>query len=228
MKRMVKLSGGISSAIIEEHGHDELLRRISDPLWFQAFSCVLGFDWHSSGTTTTTCGALKLSLEPRRHGIFVAGGKGSRARATLGEIASAPVDETLTDGLLRASRLSAKVDSACVQDGFAIYHHAFFFTGNGRWVVVQQGMNPGLRTARRYHWLSEKVGSFVEEPHTGICCDAILDSVLDMTSGSNGPARRCSMDIVREHPRHIRKYLTHRGFQTMLTEYGERAEPVRG
>lgn len=225
MQRMVKLSGAVSSAVIDEHGQDGFLRRISDPVWFQAFSCVLGFDWHSSGTTTTTCGALKVSLGPE-HGIFVAGGKGSRALGAPKEITLSPVEDALAENLVRASRLSAKVDNACVQDGFNIYHHAFFFTGDGKWAVVQQGMNPDLRTARRYHWLSERVRSFVDEPHTGICCDATVDSVLDLTSRLNEGARDCSVDLVKEDPRHIRRYFTRRGFQSALSEFGKGCEPI--
>lgn len=228
MQRMVKLSGAVSSVIVDEYGSDQLLRRLSDPIWFQAFSCVLGFDWHSSGTTTTTCGALKLSLKPQEHGIHVAGGKGSRAVGAPKDIASSGIDPQLERALVRSSKLSAKVDNACVQDGFSLYHHAFFFTDDGKWAVVQQGMNPGIRTARRYHWLSEKVKSFVEEPHTGICCDATLDSVLDLTSKLNEPVRKCSLDVVKDDPRHFRHYLSRRGFQSSLSEFGKGGEaPVR-
>jgi len=225
MQRMVRLSGAVSSAVIDEYGHDGFLMRISDPIWFQAFSCVLGFDWHSSGTTTTTCGALKLSLGPE-HGVFVAGGKGSRALAAPKEIASSPVRDALAEDLVRASRLSAKVDNACVQDGFSLYHHAFFFTENGKWAVVQQGMNPDLRTARRYHWLSERVKSFVDEPHTGICCDVSVGPVLDMTSRPNEHVRGCSVDLVKEDPRHIRRYFSRKGFQSALSEFGKDNQPI--
>jgi len=220
MKRMAKLSGAVSSAIVDAYGPEEFLRRISDPIWFQAFSCALGFDWHSSGTTTTTCGALKMSLEPERHGVFVAGGKGARALGTPREIESSMRGDALSGALVRASRLSAKVDNACVQDGFSLYHHAFFFTADGKWSVVQQGMNPSIRTARRYHWLSENVRSFVDEPHTGICCGATVGPVLDMTSRPNEPVRKCSLDVVRDGPQHVRKYVARKGFQTMLTEFG--------
>jgi len=226
MKRMVMLSRGITQIIVDEYGPDELLRRVSNPLWFQAFSCVLGFDWHSSGTTTTTCGALKSALTPETHGIYIAGGKGVKSIATPEEIASANLDPAVSGILTRASRMSAKVDSACVQDGFSLYHHTFFFTEDGKWAVVQQGMNPHLKMARRYHWLSEGVHSFVDEPHSGICCDATLDAVLDLTSRENESVRKCSIDLIKDHPIHIRKYLTRRGFQSSLSDFRDDRETV--
>jgi hypothetical protein len=149
-----------------------MLRRLSDPWWFQAFGCVLGFDWHSSGVTTVTCGAMK---EAYKHfgddlGIHVAGGKGGTSRKTPVEIADVADRCAITrgDGLVYASRMSAKVDSAAVQDGYDLYHHSFFFTTAGEWCVVQQGMSDATRLARRYHWLGESVDDFVNEPHFAI------------------------------------------------------------
>ena len=171
-RRMTRLAGAIALAIVEEFGSQELLRRLSDPWWFQTFGCVLGFDWHSSGLTTVTCGAIKEAsrkLGPDL-GILVAGGKGGTSRKTPREISDAANRWAINNGesLISASRMSAKVDSAAVQDGFDLYHHAFFFTTDGQWCVVQQGMNTASGWARRYHWLSETVSDFVSEPHQAI------------------------------------------------------------
>jgi hypothetical protein len=172
--RMVLLSREILTHIVQEYGAREVLRRLSDPYWFQAFGCVLGFDWHSSGVTTTVCGAVKESTREAGHewGLFAAGGKGAASRKSPAQIAAAcgaaGRDPTV---LVHASRTAAKVDSAAVQDGYQLYHHAFLFTSSGDWAVVQQGMNDRTSTARRYHWLSEHVRSFVDEPHDAVCCD---------------------------------------------------------
>ena len=169
---MTKLAQAITMAIVDEFGPDEMLRRLADPWWFQALGCVLGFDWHSSGVTTVTCGALKEAAKKCGPdlGIFVAGGKGGVSRKTPQEIAAAAERHAIAGGerLIYASRMSAKVDSAAVQDGYDLYHHAFFFTLNGPWCVVQQGMNEQSGWARRYHWLGETVEDFVCEPHAAI------------------------------------------------------------
>ncbi|MEE3371727.1 MAG: DUF763 domain-containing protein [Planctomycetota bacterium] len=171
-RRMTRLAGGIATAIVEEFGEQELLRRLSDPWWFQTFGCVLGFDWHSSGLTTVTCGALKEASRTigQDLGILVAGGKGGTSRKTPREIADAAERWAISNGeqLVSASRMSAKVDSAAVQDGFDLYHHVFFFTADGEWCVVQQGMNTSTGWARRYHWLGESVSDFVTEPHQAV------------------------------------------------------------
>src|SRR4051794_2396131 len=163
--RMVLLSRGILTHLVEEYGTTEVLRRLSDPFWFQAFGCVLGFDWHSSGVTTTVCGALKEAARTRSGdlGIVVCGGKGATSRKTPDDIRRA-CDRTgdPADALVRASRLPGKIDSAAVQDGYQLYHHCFLFApGRNAWCVVQQGMNTDDRFARRYHWLSEQLSSFV-------------------------------------------------------------------
>jgi hypothetical protein len=171
-KRMTKLAAAVTMAIVEEFGPAEMLRRLSDPWWFQAFGCVLGFDWHSSGVTTVTCGALKEAAKACGDdlGIVVAGGKGGVSRKTPQEIADAADRYAITTGeqLIYASRMSAKVDSAAVQDGFAVYHHSFFFTPDGQWCVVQQGMDEASGWARRYHWLAESARDFVCEPHEAV------------------------------------------------------------
>lgn len=209
--RMRKLAGVVSEAIILEHGRRGLLRRIADPYFFQALGCVLGFDWHSSGLTTTVCGALKEALDPEEHGVAVCGGKGRASRTAPREIIKASgvfsLSTRKTEALVYASRMAAKVDNACVQDGYQLYHHAFFVTEKGEWAVVQQGMHENQGYARRYHWLSSNVESFVEEPHEGICSDALGGRVLNMVARESGEARRASVDLARENPLRLRKYL---------------------
>lgn len=201
-RRMGRLARAITVHIAEEFGPDEVLKRLSDPFWFQAFGCVLGFDWHSSGVTTTVCGALKTSLAgtERELGIYVCGGKGGRGRKTPQEIDSHALSVSV-DGsrLVKSSRMAAKVDSAAVQDGHEIYHHAFFFTPSGAWAVVQQGMRPESKTARRYHWLGEKVKSFVEEPHAGVVADS-REEVLNLVARESAPARDSSAELARQKP----------------------------
>jgi hypothetical protein len=169
--RMVLLSRQITLVIVEEFGPGEMLARLSDPHWFQAFGCLLGFDWHSSGLTTVVCGALKQALAglERDTGLLVAGGKGATSRKTPSEIERAAERFSFEpQPLVYASRMAAKVDSAALQDGYQVYHHTFLWTPQGRWAVVQQGLNPDARYARRYHWLSEAVSDFVVEPHNAI------------------------------------------------------------
>jgi uncharacterized protein len=169
--RMTKLGAIMCEAIIYHYGRDELLRRLSHPFWFQSFGAVMGMDWHSSGITTSVIGALKRGLTPmsRELGIHVCGGRGSHSRKTPSEL-NAIGERVGIDGaaLGQASRLVAKVDSAAVQDGFDLYLHGFIVADDGKWVVVQQGMNGDTRQARRYHWLSEGLASFVDAPHAAI------------------------------------------------------------
>ena len=200
--RMVRLSREIVIYLAGEYGTAEILRRLSDPYWFQAFGCVLGFDWHSSGVTTTVCGAVKESLKDldRELGFFAAGGKGRVSRKTPQQIADV-CDRTGREArpLIYASRTAAKVDSAAVQDGYQLYHHVFFFTSAGDWCVVQQGMSDASRTARRYHWLSDTVKSFVDEPHEAVCCDA-RGATLNLVAHENDPVRRASADLAAQKP----------------------------
>src|SRR6201992_2948877 len=169
--RMTRLGAVISEAIIHTYGRDELLRRLAHPFWFQSFGAVMGMDWHSSGITTSVIGALKRGLEPLSGelGLHVCGGRGKHSRKTPQELALV-AEQVGLDGaaLARASRLTAKVDSAAVQDGFELYLHGFIVADDGRWVVVQQGMNGDRGQARRYHWLSEGLTSFVDAPHAAI------------------------------------------------------------
>ena len=212
-KRMARLAGPVTMAIVDEFGPLEMLRRLSDPWWFQAFGCVLGFDWHSSGVTTVTCGALKEAARQCGDdlGILVAGGKGKTSRNTPTEIRDAAERLAIARGekLVHASRMSAKVDSAAVQDGFVVYHHAFFFTPRGSWCVVQQGMNDKAGWARRYHWLGESVDDFVCEPHAAIgdlaerssnSVDQRQRSVLNLVASEGEANRQASAKLVHEHP----------------------------
>jgi len=204
---MVRLARGVVLAIVETGGPREFLRRLSDPFWFQAFGCVLGFDWHSSGLTTTVCGALKEALAGtgRDSGIYVAGGKGAASRRTPREL------EVLGERLgldprplVYASRMAAKVDNTAVQDGYAIYHHSFFLLADGAWGVIQQGMNEEEHLARRYHWLSERLVDFVCEPHAAVCAARLEGRVLNMVARESGASREASARLAREHPDRLR------------------------
>jgi hypothetical protein len=200
--RMVRLSREILGHVVAEHGAPEVLRRLSDPFWFQAFGCVLGFDWHSSGVTTTVCGAVKEAVRgiEADFGFYAAGGKGATSRKTPAEIAAAGERLSLDPaGLVYASRMAAKVDSAAVQDGYQLYHHAFFFTPAGDWAVVQQGMSDATGMARRYHWLSASLRSFVEEPHEAVCCDA-RSGAWNFVAGESAGVRVSAAALARERP----------------------------
>jgi len=195
--RMVKLAREITIAIVADYGPEEMLRRLSHPYWFQAFGCVLGYDWHSSGVTTVLCGALKEGVKglERDLGFFVAGGKGKTSRRTPAELENWGEIISLDPApLVYASRMSAKVDSAAIQDGYQLYHHAFFFTRRGWWAVVQQGMNEKNRYARRYHWLGEAVASFVNEPHSAILSEA-RGPALNLVASESNPARSTIAEI---------------------------------
>lgn len=200
-ERMTRLARGIATAIVEEWGPEEMLIKLSDPFWFQSFGCVLGFDWHSSGLTTTTLGALKEGLRgcEEELGIFVCGGKGRTSRKTPTELQTWGDRLSLPNGTVEAliygSRMSAKVDSAALQDGHQIYHHNIVFTRGGVWAVIQQGMNVERQTARRYHWLSTHVNDIVEEPHSAICAESETE-VLDMTARESRGSREVSSQLV--------------------------------
>jgi uncharacterized protein len=198
-QRMVKLSRQITIAIVEEYGPQEMLRRLSHPYWFQAFGCVLGFDWHSSGVTTTLCGALKEGIRglEKDLGLFVAGGKGRTSRLTPAEIESWGEKISLDPTpLVYSSRMAAKVDTSALQDGYQLYHHCFIFTAKGTWAVVQQGMNEENHYARRYHWLSETVNDFVNEPHAAILSES-RGNPLNLVAKESCPARGTITEIVK-------------------------------
>jgi hypothetical protein len=199
---MTRLARQVTLVIVEEFGPQEVLAKLSDPLWFQAFGCVLGFDWHSSGVTTTVCGALKEGLRglEKDSGLFVAGGKGKTSRKTPGELeAFGERFGFQPAGLVYASRMAAKVDSAALQDGYQLYHHTFVFSGDGAWTVIQQGMNEATRWARRYHWLSSAVDDFVCEPHKAICSDG-RGVVLNMVAQESDRCRDLSAELAGQNP----------------------------
>lgn len=195
---MTRLGAVITEAVVHHYGRDELLRRLAHPFWFQSFGAVMGMDWHSSGITTSVIGALKRGLTPLSGdlGIHVCGGRGKHSRQTPAELVA--VGERVgLDGtaLAQTSRMVAKVDSAAVQDGFDLYLHGFIVTDDGKWVVVQQGMNGQRRQARRYHWLSEGLRSFVDEPHTAIDGPG-QGEIINLTDRRADASRRSQLDIL--------------------------------
>lgn len=224
--RMVKLAGAISDVMLLECGSEEYLRRLADPFWFQAFSCVLGFDWHSSGTTTVTCGALKKALEGRKD-LVVVGGKGRVSLQTPEEIAFhadlCDMSEEEQERLVYVSRMCAKIDNAAIQDGHKLYHHALAFDAGGNWTVVQQGMSDTSGYARRYQWNSGAVRRFVEEPHTAILGSRV-EGALDMTADRSGESRKVAVDLVRDGVEHVEKdiLLVAKGQSTLDEWCGER------
>jgi hypothetical protein len=205
-ERMVKLAREIIIVIVADFGAEEVLRRLSHPYWFQAFGCVLGYDWHSSGVTTTLCGALKEGIKglEKDLGLFIAGGKGKTSRRTPTEIEGWGDLISLDPApLVYASRMSAKVDSSAIQDGYQLYHHTFVFTTGGSWAVIQQGMNEATRYARRYHWLGERVIDFVNEPHSAILSEA-RGQALNLVATESEPVRTTITGIAtKEKPPHV-------------------------
>src|SRR6185437_2392840 len=199
--RMTRLGVVITQAVILHYGRDEFLRRLSHPFWFQSFGAVMGMDWHSSGITTSVLGALKRGLKPLHGelGLTVCGGRGNHSRRTPDELTEAG-ERIGFDGaeLARASRLIAKVDSAAIQDGFELYLHGFVVADDGHWVVVQQGMNGEMRTARRYHWLSHGLKSFVEEPHPAIEGKA-LGEIINLTDRRAASSREKQLELLASH-----------------------------
>jgi len=209
--RMRKLAKEIVTIIVDEYGTDDFLKRISDPFWFQALGCVLGYDWHSSGVTTVVTGVLKQAVLPNDHGIAVCGGKGKFSRQAPLEIGNVGdkfgFSSDKIQNLQYASKMSAKVDNTAIQAGYQLYHHAFFVTENGKWAVIQQGMCPQDRTARRYHWLSENAKNFVVEPHDAIVGDVERDIVLDMTAKESEGCRKTSVDIAKESSKKLKRII---------------------
>ncbi|MDF2438610.1 MAG: hypothetical protein K0Q95_2986 [Bacteroidota bacterium] len=200
--RMSLLGGAIIESIVMEYGKSAVLSRLSDPFWFQSLGCVMGMDWHSSGITTSVMGALKRAVNPKFNelGIFICGGKGKYSRLTPSELIAFS-DRTGLDGteLVRSSKLTAKVDNTAIQDGFQIYLHTFIVTDKGEWAVVQQGMNDESGTARRYHWHSEQIKSFVENPHTSIY-GKNQGTILNLADVQAASAKASMLEIVREDP----------------------------
>ena len=202
-ERMVKLGREMTRVLIEEYGPDEYIKRIADPVWFQSFGTVLAFDWNASGLTTILTAALKEGIrgQEREWGVFIAGGKGKTSRKTPDQINEWGVKLNLTPEYVKNleynSRMAAKVDSALVQDGYQIYHHSFFFSRNGAWAVVQQGMNQNNQTARRYHWFSESAKDLICEPHSGISSQLFGKKVLNLVSKDSAQNREVSTEMVQ-------------------------------
>lgn len=211
-RRMVRLGREMTRILIEEYGPDEFVRRIADPVWFQSLGTVLAFDWNASGLTTILTAALKEAIrgEEKRLGIFICGGKGKTSRKTPEEISGwaerGALEAPQAERLVYNSKMSAKVDSALVQDGFQLYHHSFFFSRRGAWAVVQQGMNAEAGAARRYHWFSEDAKDLVREPHSAISSTAFVRRMLDLTAKSSAPTRDLSVELVRA------------GYQTLMKD----------
>ncbi|WP_232622873.1 DUF763 domain-containing protein [Pareuzebyella sediminis] len=205
--RMKRLALPIVEAIIEHQGKDDFLSRMSDPFWFQSFGSVIGMDWNSSGITTTVMNVLKQSINPvsRQLGIYICGGKGKKSLRTPDELLEVG-NRTGLDGhhLSRCSRLSAKVDNTALQDGFNLYIHCFIVSDTGEWSVVQQGMHHSNGMARRYHWHSQNIKSFVEEPHTAVC-GKNQGSILNLVHKKASPTKRGILKVVQEHPDKILK-----------------------
>ncbi|MEM3094394.1 MAG: DUF763 domain-containing protein [Nitrososphaera sp.] len=208
VRRMIRMSHAMSKVIIDEYGQVEFLRRLSDPLWFQAFGCVLGFDWHSSGVTTVVSGVLKQALKLDVHGISIAGGKGKKSTSAKTDILLLAENFGLSsakiDSLLYANRMAAKVDTAAVQDGYSLYHHVILFDKCGNWAVVQQGMNAENGMARRYHWFSDNVQNFVREPHTGIISEKKNPCALDMTAAQSQENQKVCVDLAKSDTNNLK------------------------
>jgi len=200
--RMAKLGGAITESIVMEYGRDKFLQRISDPFWFQSFGAVLGMDWHSSGITTSVMVALKRALNPMAEelGIYVCGGRGKHSLKTPEELVRL-ADKTGMDGdeLVRSSKLSAKVDNTAVQDGYNLYLHNFIVTREGQWAVVQQGMNATNGMARRYHWHSPRLVSFVKEPHSAVC-GKNKGMILNLTAAEADSTKEAILELSSRTP----------------------------
>ena len=203
--RMARLGLAITETLLAEYGRPEVLRRLSDPFWFQSLGAVMGMDWHSSGITTSVMGALKKAINPhsKELGIYICGGKGKSSRQAPEEIQKVCETTGLDGGqLVRCSKLSAKVDNTVVQDGFQLYTHNFVISREGEWTVIQQGMSPGNSTARRYHWHSAGIRSFVDEPHTAIC-GTNQGLILNLADHQASPARDSILTVTREQPEYM-------------------------
>ena len=201
-ERMSLLGGAIAEAIIIEYGRPALLQRLSDPFWFQSLGCVLGMDWHSSGITTSVMNALRKAINCRSEelGVYICGGRGKFSRETPNQLLEV-ANKTGLNGneLVRHSKLAAKVDNTAVQDGFQLYLHTFIVTKEGDWSVIQQGMNPNERMARRYHWLSSSLRSFMEEPHTSVC-GRNQGLILNLTDKLAAPTKEGIVELTKESP----------------------------
>ena len=229
--RMMVLGTLITESLVENFGPEEVLVRLSDPLWFQSFGAVMGMDWHSSGITTSVMYALKRGLNPRAKelGIYVCGGRGKYSRMTPDELLQIAEQEGLNgDELVRDSKLVAKVDNNAVQDGFQLYQHNFILTRSGQWAVVQQGMNTVEKKARRYHWCSSDLRSFVEEPHTAVVGEN-RGKILNLTDKKADGARSNILEMSHENPERMIKEIQQIGkpASEMILMQGGKSKPIQ-
>jgi hypothetical protein len=210
-ERMAKLGLAIVETIAMEFSTSEVISKLSNPFWFQSFGAVMGMDWHSSGITTSVLGALKRSVNPhaKELGIYICGGKGKNSTKTPEELLIVG-ERTGLNGMELAglSRLTAKVDNTAIQDGFQLYQHNFIVNSKGEWCVIQQGMNNNTGTARRYHWHSENLQSFINEPHTFIYGQN-QGKILNLTAADAADTREKSLLIVNEHPDKVLREINH-------------------
>lgn len=220
-EKMVRLARAILLLVYIEFGREEVLKRLADPFWFQALGCLLGFDWHSSGLTTTVGGALKEALSPyfKDLGIYICGGKGKRALQTPQEIEFWGEKHGLSlqiQSLITLSKLVAKIDNNALQDGFHLYFHLFIFSKEGSWVVIQQGMDENINYARRYQWYSKKILNLCEEPHTGIFSFIKKKEIINLVAKKSREVRNSLLELVKEKPDkilreiHLQNYLIFR------------------
>ncbi|MGD0152587.1 MAG: DUF763 domain-containing protein [Thermacetogeniaceae bacterium] len=229
-ERMTRLGRAMLFLLVREQGRTAVLAKLADPFWFQALGCLLGFDWHSSGLTTTVCGALKEGLRGYEGelGLFIAGGKGKTSLKTPQDILNYADKYALPNSaakLVYASKMSAKVDNTAVQDGYQLYHHTFIFTAKGEWAVVQQGMNTGSKRARRYHWLGDKVSDFVNEPHNAICCDRKEKDVLNLVARASTATRSTIASLSALTPEAVTREYTQLVLPSRHSLYEEHLKP---
>ena len=210
-KRMVILGNPIFKILYDMEGSDGILRRLSDTYWFQGLACILGYDWHSSGVTTVIGGVLNEVLNPLEHGLIVAGGKGKVSRKVKEHLQKKAkildYNEDEIEKLNEISILVAKIDNAAVQDGFSLYHHNMIVS-ESNWAIIQQGMDGNLKKARRYHWLSEGLTNFLDNPHSDISSEILKENVLDMASKDSQNCRKVSLDLVSEGSNRVKRYLS--------------------
>jgi len=230
-RRMIRLGSVMVKLIVDEYGCREFLRRLSNPVWFQALSCVLAYDWDSSGTTTVLCGVLKNILSGQDLGVKAVGGKGRLSKLSLNEIDELSrvydFSEEESERFKYASRMTAKIDNVAVQAGYRLYHHMMFIAEDRSWAVVQQGMNPNFKTARRFHWLSGSFKSFVVEPHSGIIGSMKHDTVLNTVAKDAEEFRKLTVDLVKDGTEKLRKTLLSirvEGQETLSKWMGRAAE----
>jgi len=228
INRMIKLAKSLLLIMVDEYGYKGVLNRLSNPIFFQACSNVLGFDWDSSGSTTVTCGVLKQALKEIDIGVKAAGGKGKHSILTpieideLGKLFSFSSEEI--EEIKYASRMAAKVDSVAIQAGYQLYHHSIFISKEGDWSIIQQGMNPEFKAARRYHWLSSNIKSFIIEPHQGIIGDKIHSKVLNMIAKQSENARKISIELINEGVNKLKRIYASLNNQKLLTDWFSQAK----